>query len=231
MTGVDIPIPELQTVIHQPSILEISYLGEKEFFTGLQLICINKAMYIEDESLLENTTNFQLFMTMVNEKQLADKKATVLSTLQLFFPGAQCYFTPQSILLIRDGQNIMIDEETFGVLQNIISEICCLQSGDQSNFNPANDKAKEIAAKLMRGRKRVAEQKQEQGSIFTQYLSILVVGLHSMSLQNAIGLTIYQIYDLMERYKLFTSWDVDLRARMAGAKGDKPLEDWMKQIH
>jgi hypothetical protein len=35
MTGVDIPIPELQTVLHQPTLKEISYVGEKEFLTGI----------------------------------------------------------------------------------------------------------------------------------------------------------------------------------------------------
>ena len=72
MTGIDIPIPELQTTLHQPTVKEISMIGEKDFFTGVQLLCVSKNMYIEDESLLSDTTNFQIFMTMVNEKQLAD---------------------------------------------------------------------------------------------------------------------------------------------------------------
>ena len=29
MTGIDIPIPECQLVIHQPSLKEISFIGEK----------------------------------------------------------------------------------------------------------------------------------------------------------------------------------------------------------
>jgi hypothetical protein len=35
MTGVDIPVPELQTIIHQPSIKEISMIGETDFFMGI----------------------------------------------------------------------------------------------------------------------------------------------------------------------------------------------------
>jgi len=27
------------------------------------------------------------------------------------------------------------------------------------------------------------------------------------------------------------NWDLDIRSRLAGAKGDKPVENWMKQIH
>ena len=42
MTGVDIPIPELQIALHQPTIKEISYIGESDFFIGVQLLAINK---------------------------------------------------------------------------------------------------------------------------------------------------------------------------------------------
>ena len=41
----------------------------------------------------------------------------------------------------------------------------------------------------------------------------------------------YQIYDLMERYSLYANWDIEIKSRMAGAKGDKPIESWMKNIH
>ena len=42
MTGVDIPIPELQVTIHQPTIKEISMIGEQDFFIGIQMLCIDR---------------------------------------------------------------------------------------------------------------------------------------------------------------------------------------------
>ena len=68
MCGTDIPVPELQTTIHQPTIKEISYIGEQEFFIGLQTIMINKSMFSQGNSVLENTTNFQIFMTIMREQ-------------------------------------------------------------------------------------------------------------------------------------------------------------------
>jgi hypothetical protein len=35
MTGVDLPIPELQLVSHQPTIKEISMVGEYDFLIGV----------------------------------------------------------------------------------------------------------------------------------------------------------------------------------------------------
>ena len=84
----------------------------------------------------------------------------------------------------------------------------------------------------MRGRQRVAELKGENDvSIFSQYLSTLTVGLNSMSLEDCMNLTMYQLYDLIERYSLYINWDIDIRGRLAGAKSDKKVENWMKNIH
>jgi hypothetical protein len=30
---------------------------------------------------------------------------------------------------------------------------------------------------------------------------------------------------------LYVNWDLDIRSRLAGAKGDKQPENWMKKIH
>lgn len=234
MCGVDIPVPELQTIIHQPTIKEISYIGEQEFFIGLQTLMINKNLLSQGNLVLENTTNFQIFMTIMKEQQTQDKKNAILSLFQLIFPNIQVIFTPKSILLNKEGQQILIDNENFEILQNYIKEIFCVNSGpmDQTTFNPADAKAREIAEKLMRGRQRVAEQKGENNSsAFGRYLSILTVGLNAMPLSEAMNLTMYQMYDLVERYTLYLNWDLDIRTRLAGGKPDSKPDDWMKNIH
>lgn len=233
-TGVDIPIPELQTAIHQPTIKEVSMLGEKNFFTGIQWLCIQKTMYLEDETLLANTTNFQIFMTMINEKQMADKKECVIQALSLLFPIAKIIFTPRSLIINQGEISSTIDEGNFDIFQRVLQDMFCLGKTDQQAYNPGNKKAKEIADKLMKARQKVAAAKakdQGDGSMFGQYLSILTIGVGSMTLQDCIELTMYQLYDLVERYTLYMNWDLDIRSRMAGAKADKPVENWMKPIH
>ena len=234
MAGIDIPIPECQLILHQPSIKEIAYMGETNFFTGVQCLVIQKTMFIEDQNLLSETSNFQIFMAVMNEQQVADKKEDVLAVLNLLFPSYQIFFTPRAIMFNNDSGTFMIDEGNFEKLQQVLSQIFCLSNSDQSSFNPANKKAKEIADKLMKARQKVAQQKSSEngdGSALAQYVSSLVIGLHSMSLDDCLNLTMYQLYDLMERYSLYTNWDIDLRSRLAGASGDKPLENWMKNIH
>ncbi len=227
MTGVDIPVPELGITIHQPTLEEISRLGETEFFIGIQVLCVNKSMYIEDKSLLDQTTNFQIFTMIMGQPEMADKKQSVLQTLTLLFPNSKAMMTPRSIMI---GQS-MIDENNFEILQKVLNKMFCLENAGQQAFNPGNDRAKEIAKKLMKARERVAAQQSSGGSMFSQYLSILTVGLQSMSLKDTIELTMYQLYDLVERYMLYVNWDLDVRTRLAGGKPEGQVDNWMKQIH
>ena len=113
MCGIDIPIPECQLVIHQPRIKEIAYIGEQDFFAGVQCLCLSKSMFGKDESLLTNTNNFQIFMTIMSEKETADKKAAVQQVCTLLFPQHKLMFTPRSVLLSGEGQTIQIDENNF----------------------------------------------------------------------------------------------------------------------
>ena len=234
MCGIDIPIVEIRTVIHQPTIKEIAYVGEQDFFVGLQVFTLTKnTIGIQDNFLLEDTTNFQIFMTIMKEQETKDKKEAVLQFCQLIFPDSKIIFTPQSMLISSDKQQVIIDDNNFDILQEYIKHIFCVNSSmDQNGFNPADKKAKEIAEKLMRGRQKVAEQKGEaNSSTFSRYLSILTIGMNSMSLSEAMNLTMYQMYDLIERYTLHLNWDLDIRTRLAGGKPDNKPDDWMKNIH
>lgn len=233
MCGIDIPIPELQLTLHQPRIKEIAYLGEKDFFIGVQCLNINKNVFVQDKTLLQNSSNFQIFMTIMSETEAKDKKLATQQLLSILFPQYNVLFTPRSIVL--QGENtVMIDDSNFEFLQEVLKEIFCIsnQNNQQQGFNPANKKAQEIAEKLMRGRKRVAEiNGSANASIFSQYLSILTVGLESMSLKDLMDLTMFQLYDLVERYQLYINWDIDIRSRLAGGKPDDKPDNWMKNIH
>lgn len=234
MTGADIPIPECQLVLHQPTIKEIAFMGEHEFFVGVQTLTLHKSMFMDkDKGVPESITNFQIFMTIVNGKETADKKEIVKQLFLIIFPKYKVLFTPNSILFQDDNGNHMVDASNFESLQEILRMVFCVNSTDMDKqaFNPANDAAKEIAEKLMRGRQRVAAQSGENNhSIFSQYLSVLTIGTQ-LGFNELQTYTMYQIFDLMERYSLYTNWDIDLRCRLAGGKPDTQPDNWMKNIH
>lgn len=233
--GTDMLIPECNLVAHQPRIKEISFIGESDFFIGAQTLCLHKTMFIEDKTILDSINNFQIFMTIMLQDETKDKKANILNVLNLLFPSYKVNVTPNSLLFIKEGvPPITVDGNNFEALQEVLRLIFCMHNGpmDQQAFNPANDKAREIAQKLMRGRQRVAAQNGNSNvSVFSQYMSILTIGLDSMSLQDLTNLTMFQLYDLMERYTLYTAWDLDVRQRLAGGKPEGTPDNWMKNIH
>lgn len=243
MTGVDIPIPDIQTVVHQPKIIEISYMGELAFFSSAQTFCFNKDMLMannpQGNTGLEAMSNFYVFMTLITDEKVKDvekRKNDMISFFTLLFPGYNAQFLPNGIYFNNSTlkHNFTLNDTNFDSLQNIINQVCCIQrDGQEGVFNPKGKKAAEIAQKLMKGRSRVQASKGESsdGGILSRYVSILTVGLESMSLKDCLDLTLYQMYDLIERYGLYTSWDLDIRSRLAGGKPDSKPDDWMKNIH
>ena len=72
LSGVDIPLKEAALVIHQPRIKEIALIGENNFFTGYELLKFSKdSLTSEDKAHLGNQTDFDIIMSIMNDKQIS----------------------------------------------------------------------------------------------------------------------------------------------------------------
>jgi len=200
-TGVDIPIPECQLIIHQPSIKEISMVGERQFLAGVKVLAIDKEDLEKGGNSLSNTPNFQIFMTIMKAEEAKETKEAVKDALSLLVPNCQINFTPRSLLLNYNGTNTIIDEGNFEYFQDVLRQVFCLKK-KEDDFNPVNRKAEQIAEKIRKGRAKVAHLKGEDlGSIYARYISSLAIGLR-IPVQQLNSCTIYQIQDLLERFSL-----------------------------
>lgn len=245
ISGVDIPIPELGLILHQPRIKEISLLdNELSYFLTLQLIGFDKRILMaqtqEDNFRLSAMNDFDIFMTLITDPKAENsskRQIDLLNVLTIMFPGYVPQLLPRSIYMNNPTtkHNVTIDENNFTALKNVIEAVGGLHNkgaGENGSFNPKGKRAAEIAAKLMKGRSRVAAQKNESsGGVLARYVSVLTIGLYSMSLEDCLNLTVCQLYDLVERFSLYINWDLDIRSRLAGASPDDKPEDWMKDIH
>ena len=64
--------------------------------------------------------------------------------------------------------------------------------------------------------------------ILSHYVSILSIGTNALNISTVKDLTIYQLYDQLERYNLYSQYENSLQAALAGAKVD--IVDWLKKI-
>ena len=151
MCGIDLPIPEIPLIVHQPKVKEIALIGEKEFFTGAQCLCINKnSLASQDKNVLDTTTNFQIFMMVMAQKENVEKKICTQQLLSLLFPNSKAIFTPRSLIIQYEDNTIQtLDENNFEFFQSVARQIFCFDTNKngQDTYNPANKKAQEIANK------------------------------------------------------------------------------------
>ena len=236
LSGNDIPFPAAQITIHQPTIKEIGLIGEEEFFTGQQILNFSKDILTEEDKVnLEDKTNFDILIAILREQNAVMQKNRncVNMVLALMFPDYRIQIKQDCILLEREGDEnkYQINRSNFENFKEIISMMFNLKQDEQATFNPSGELAKKIAAKLQKRHQKLVEDKPDKKiDILSRYVSILSVAQHK-DMNILLNYTVYQLYDEFKRNELKMSYDIYLKAKMAGAQDLKEVEDWMQDIH
>ena len=77
LSGNDLPFPEAAITIHHPTLREIAYVGEDNFFNGYQLLNISKNLLTdEDKSNLDDLTNFDILIAILGERNAVMQKTS-----------------------------------------------------------------------------------------------------------------------------------------------------------
>lgn len=237
LSGNDIPFEEAKISIHQPTIKEIAYIGEENFFTGCEFLRFSKDNLSEEDKInLEKQSNFEIIMLILKEQNVVvqKNKICVLMLLTLLFPKYQIKFTENKIILtdMDTQEEYDINDNNFSKFLEILNSMFCL-SNTSADYNPSGDIAKRIANKLKKRHQKLAEEKNNENTkvaIFSRYISILSVG-GQKDMNSLLNYTVYQLFDEFKRFELKMNYDIYIDAKMAGAKDLKEVDDWMKDIH
>lgn len=239
LSGNDIPFPEAKAIVHQPTLKEIAYIGEEAFFVGCGFLDFSKDLLsTEDKSKLDNIDDFDIFMTIVANRNKDTKHSIdcALLVLSLIFPLYTIEVRKDAIVLKEENnEEHIINRANFSALKEIIKTIFNLNLGKENagqQYNPSGDMAKRIAEKFKQRHEKllkIANKKEADAkkiSILSRYVSILAVGLQK-DLNCLMNYTICQLYDEFQRFQLKVQWDAYLQARMAGAKDLDEVDNWM----
>lgn len=237
--GIDIPFLEAGITIHQPRLREIAYVTEHRFWLGCELLKFDKENLTEqDKKSLSNWSNFNIIMSMIQEKNIESQQAklNVLSILTLLFPDYTFNLGIKAIQLQHSQTKEIaeINNNNFQIFKNIVNEMFCLKGGDDKEYNPAGDLAKKIADKFKKARARKMQLasggRDQKISILSRYISILTVG-QKKDINSFQDYTVYQLMDEFARFNLKLQYDAWVKYKIAGAQDLQTPEDWLKDIH
>lgn len=235
LSGIDIPFPQAQIAIHQPTIKEIGLIGEESFYSGCGALNFSKnSLSSEDRIALKDFTDFEILMSMINNKSFNTQQTRIdiLMILTLLFPDYQIKISQQEINLIKEGESHLINSGNFEEFKKILTAMFCLKGKDsETEYNPSGDKAREIIEKLNKRKQKLAEQNGDQKvSVLNRFASILAIG-QKQDLNEILDYTVYQLFDQFDRFTLKEQFDIHLKAQLAGARDLGEIEDWKKDLH
>lgn len=238
LAGSDIPFPEARITIHQPTLKEISYVGEQSFFTGCGFLDFSKDILTEkDKTRLVNIDDFDIFMSMLISKEPSIKPNvdSAFLVLSLIFPLHEAAIEVRensfALVLQKEDEKCEINKSNFSKFKEILREMFGFSVGDQKDgYNPSGSMAEKIANKFKKRQQQLQEFTKELSgkriSILSRYSSILAVGLQK-DLNDLMQYTVYQLYNEFQRFQLKVQWDAHIQARMAGAKDLGEIDNWM----
>lgn len=236
LAGIDVPFPEAQIVIHQPTIKEIGLIGEESFYSGCGALNFSKNnLSSEDRIALKDLTDFEILMSMINNKSFDTRqtKIDILMVLTLLFPDYQIQISQKEIALIKEkDESHLINSGNFEEFKKILVAMFCLSgSNSEADYNPSGKKAREIIEKLNQRKQKLAKQNGDQKvSVLNRFASILAIG-QKQDLNEILDYTVYQLFDQFDRFSLKEQSDVHLKAQLAGARDLGEIEDWRKDLH
>lgn len=228
----DIPFLEAQVNIHQPTLSEISLIGEESFFSGCQFLNFSKSILnVEDKTDLEDRSDFEIFMSIMCSSEKLDYKNNAMMVLTLLFPTSQIKLMPNELVLMNKNGLSRINSTNFDAFKDIIVSMFGLNDlGTGGGYNPADNRAAKIAEKLQKAKNRKAQDGSHKVAILSRYVSILTVG-EQKDINDFMHYTVFQLKDEFKRYQMKQSFDMYVQAKMAGAKDLDEVDNWMDDIH
>lgn len=203
--GGEVSIRDCNIVLTQPTVKAIMIAGEDLFLSAVNFISQMSNMLAEvqkEETEVKILSELQLFIALYKQEPKVRYELDAL--FYMIFPQYKVKVTDNSIDFIQEkiikGR---INPFNFPSFQKVVTELFLPYIAQKEEYNPATEKAKEIAEKLKKGKEKRLQQKNngKDGdiSLFSNYISILAIGM-KMDLNIFLNYTPFQLYDTFMRY-------------------------------
>ena len=207
LSGAPIKVNSCNIAITQPKIIDVCIFGEDQFLFSAQLLSKTDQFIQQikmDNPELNVISDFNILLAMIEQDK--EVKENIKNFLSLLFPEYIIVIT-QTEIDFKIEENIVgqINPMNFKEFQSILQFLFLPQSerAGEVDYNPEGKKAKEIAEKILAGRRKLQEQRKEEDkkhSLFALYASILSIGLKMDINIFMNNYTPFQLFDAMNRF-------------------------------
>lgn len=245
LSGMPIKVEGGNFAVSQPTVRDICAFGEDSFLACVVFFTKSDLMARKIREMGGNTltiaSDFQIVLSVIDDDQ--STKQMVTDFFDFIFPNYIWKFETGCVQfkIEEDGPNVgQLNPMNFENFKQTLKDLFLPHTkGDEDeDYNPINDRAKEIAEKLKRGNEIRNSMRAKSGnstklSVFGTYISSLSVGL-PMDISVLYGYTAFQLYDSFLRYMNKASYDLYQRVTtmpMMDTSKIKEPEHWTSDIY
>ena len=182
LSGQDVPIPECNIIIHQPTLKQIALFKESNFLLAVNLfsdIGRNAEKIRQNHPMIDQFSDFDILMALINQDQgLQD---SVQKFFQLVFPRYNIDINDTEIRFLEEDRCVgIVHSRNYISFIETIKNLFLLPT-KRTDYDPANEKAAAIAEKFKKRKEILAKMKNKDEStvsLFGSYASILSIGMH-----------------------------------------------------
>lgn len=224
--GKPIPVDSLG-YLYPLTLDEISEIGEYKYNQYIFSTNLKKENFgLENEEI----TQFEL--TFLYCRQDESFRKMFLDSFSCFFRERVYYHENGFFYLGIPEENMVIGLDKFDEILKIIKKQNFVNDKEkEEEFNPADERTKELIDKLKYFRQLVKEQNQEKGLNLNDITQIVAAHSPNINIFNVWDLTVYQLYTLYIRLMMKENFGLEYAKYVQGGDPkDLKLDHWASKI-
>ena len=215
-----LPIELEMGILYPLKLKDIIKLRYSKYNYYISLLLIDKSK-LQDENIdLNNINNFDI----VFQSCLMDEKfrKSYFEMLEFFFKetvqlGNGFFYFDEL------NKKKIIYKDNFDEIIRLLKEINSITNKEENEFNPANDKAKEIAERIKKAREKINKVKAKSGEdlSLSDLISAFAFYNKNTDLNSIFEMTIYQFNNQFQRMQLVNNYEISIQSLLHGADPKK----------
>lgn len=236
-SGAPILIDKLEILIYQPKLIEYAICGGQEALQiFLRIISLEPSL--EDLKNYPGIKELDIISVIINKEEKLKK--VFYSFMSLFFKDFDIKIIENNghyILLFENKEikdmTIYIDNLDFLLITHYIKTILDIntnsKNGEKEDFNPDSDKAREIKEKMKKGENIRNRIRNKNHSFLFNAISAFAAEQRMPVELVYNNFTLFQFYTQYKRMNAKMSYEMGIKAILAGAK-DVKIPNWQEGI-